>query len=135
MPGKLKGFTFAIDFDGTCVEHRYPEIGKDVPGAVEMIRWFQAEGARLILWTMRSGLELAQAVRWFTEKNIILMGANENPTQAMWTTSPKVLADLYIDDSAFGCPTLWDSERQRKMVDWAAVREVFMGSFKDSVTG
>ena len=44
----------AIDFDGTIVDHRFPEIGKPVPGAFEWMKKFKEAGAKLILWTMRS---------------------------------------------------------------------------------
>ncbi len=44
----------AIDFDGTIVEHKFPEVGKPVPGAIEWMKKWQDAGAQLILWTMRS---------------------------------------------------------------------------------
>jgi len=43
----------AIDFDGTIVDHRYPDVGEPCPGSFEWMRKFQAAGAKLILWTMR----------------------------------------------------------------------------------
>ena len=44
----------AIDFDGTCVTHEYPYIGKDI-GAVPVLQRLVKAGHELILWTMRSG--------------------------------------------------------------------------------
>lgn len=112
----------AVDFDGTCVDHRYPDVGADVPGAVESLREMVEAGASLILWTMRSGEPLQDAVRWFERHNIPLLGVNENPTQKAWTTSPKQYAHIYIDDAAFGCP-LRDLPRMgsRPAVDWSIV--------------
>ena len=53
-----------IDFDGTIVEHKYPAIGKEVPGAVETLKQLIRDGHRLILWSVREGKLLDEAVRW-----------------------------------------------------------------------
>jgi hypothetical protein len=42
-----------IDFDGTCVTHEFPEVGKDI-GAVPVLRKLVEQGHNLILFTMRS---------------------------------------------------------------------------------
>ena len=111
----------AIDFDGTCVTHDYPRIGKDI-NAVNVLKKLVANGHKLILNTMRSGNELKEAINWFKENDIELYGANENPTQKRWTNSPKVYAHLYIDDAALGCPLKMDlSISDRPFVDWEAV--------------
>lgn len=113
----------AVDFDGTCVEHDYPDVGMDVDGAVEVLKALRAKGHRLILFTMRSGSKLDAAVRWFKERKIELWAVNNNPEQKSWTDSIKVHADLYIDDSAVGCPLKFIDDAPRPMVDWAKVRE------------
>lgn len=111
----------AIDFDGTCVTHDYPRIGKDI-NAVNVLKKLVANGHKLILNTMRSGKELKEAINWFKKNDIELYGANENPTQKKWTNSPKVYANLYIDDAALGCPLKMDlSISDRPFVDWEAV--------------
>ena len=111
----------AIDFDGTCVTHDYPSIGKDI-NAVSVLKKLVANGHKLILNTMRSGKELKEAINWFKKNDIELYGANENPTQKKWTNSPKVYANLYIDDAALGCPLKMDlSISDRPFVDWEAV--------------
>ena len=111
----------AIDFDGTCVTHDYPRIGKDI-NAVNVLKKLVANGHKLILNTMRSGKELKEAINWFKKNDIELYGANENPTQKKWTNSPKVYAHLYIDDAALGCPLKMDlSLSDRPFVDWEAV--------------
>lgn len=110
-----------IDFDGTCVTHDYPRIGKDI-GAVNVLKRLVNSGHKLILNTMRSGVELQEAVNWFKENGIELYGANENPTQKSWTNSPKVYAHLYIDDAALGCPLKMDLNlSNRPFVDWEVV--------------
>lgn len=115
-----------IDFDGTIVDHRFPEIGPPVPGALEWISKFQAAGARLILFTMRSdggrnGDVLTEAVSYLQDNGIQLYGINANPTQVHWTSSPKAYGQLYIDDAAFGCPLIELEGFQRPCVDWNVV--------------
>ena len=111
----------AVDFDGTCVDHRYPDIGTDVPQAALCLRSFVEEGAKLILLTMRDGQELDDAVDWFRDRGIELWGINDNPDQQEWTLSRKVYAHLYIDDAAVGCPLRESFSGGRPMVDWSKV--------------
>ena len=122
----------AIDFDGTCVTHEYPSVGKDV-GAVSVLEDLIYNGHKLILNTMRSGKELSDAVKWFENNNIELYGVNENPTQKSWTTSPKVYAQLYIDDAALGIPLIEKlmekngfTINDRPYVDWLQVRKLLV---------
>lgn len=119
---KDKGYVIAVDFDGTCVEHNYPAIGMDVEGAVEVLRTLNKHGHRIILNTMRSGQRLEAAVRWFRDRKIELWAVNRNPEQEQWTSSPKVYADIYIDDSALGCPLIFLEGVRRPVVDWKRVR-------------
>ena len=129
----------AIDFDGTCVTHEFPNIGKDI-GAVPVLKELVANGHQLILWTMRSnngelplitpnGIEntsgnfLDDAAMWFESNQIPLWGIQSNPEQKSWTTSPKAYAQLYIDDAALGCPLMVDLNlSDRPFVDWKSVR-------------
>jgi hypothetical protein len=116
----------AIDFDGTIVEHNYPDIGRPVIGAIEYIKQFQNLGAKIILWTMRSdnddGPTLSSAVNYCLSKGIELYGINSNPTQNEWTSSPKAYANIYIDDAAIGCPLRESaSYGARPYVDWDIV--------------
>lgn len=110
----------AIDFDGTIVEHRYPEIGPVIPGAFEWMKRFQDHGLLLMLWTMRSSDELKQAVAFCAERGITFWGVNSNPQQHEWTDSAKQYAHLYVDDAAVGCPLIWHPGA-RPIVDWSAV--------------
>jgi len=114
----------AVDFDGTLVEHRFPEIGPAVPEAFEYCKKFQEAGAKLILYTMRSdGFEreyLSEAVELCREQGLEFWGVNTNPTQASWTNSPKCDAKLFIDDLAFGVPLVYPYQ-ERAYVDWGIV--------------
>jgi len=118
----------AIDFDGTCVSHKFPKIGHDI-GAVPILKELISNGHQLILFTMRSdrpnGNFLTDAVNWFKENDIELYGIQYNPTQSLWTTSNKCEANLYIDDAALGCPLIYN-ERERPYVDWYKVREILI---------
>lgn len=110
-----------VDFDGTIVDHRYPEIGDPVPFAVDyLLSWVEA-GAKLILFTMRSGTELDAAVSYLKQKGVQLHGVNKNPDQVTWSDSPKAFGHVYIDDAAFGCPMFISAKFARPCVDWSVV--------------
>jgi len=127
--------TINIDFDGTCVSHEFPKIGKDI-GAQRILKKLTDNGHQLILFTMRSdrlkkgrtgdkmikdvtGTFLTDAVNWFKENDIPLYGIQKNPTQEIWTTSPKSYAELMIDDSALGCPLKFDPKiSKRPFANW-----------------
>ena len=130
----------AVDFDGTCVTHEFPEVGKDI-GAVPVLKALVEKGHQIILCTMRSHPDkdnqgktlseevvpndtLQDAIDWFKENNIPLLGVNENPTQKRWTSSPKIFANIYIDDAALGIPLRYgkDGALSRPYVDWNRVR-------------
>ena len=132
--------TINIDFDGTCVTHDFPRVGKEI-GAVPVLKRLVENGHQLILFTMRSdrkdkketndpaiqdvtGEFLTDAVNWFKKNNIPLYGIQTNPTQHNWTTSPKSYAELMIDDSALGCPLKFDQEiSNRPFVDWDIIEQ------------
>lgn len=111
----------AIDFDGTCVTHNYPGIGENI-GAEYVLKALTEEGHILVLNTMRSGKKLKDAENWFKEHNIPLYGVNKTYGQENWTSSPKVYANLYIDDSALGCPLT----SNYSFVDWIAAAEMLV---------
>jgi len=117
----------AIDFDGTCVRHEYPNVGSDI-GAIPVLKRLVQEGHNLILFTMRSGSELTDAVKWFLVNDIKLYGIQYNPTQAQWTCSNKCYAQLYIDDAALGAPLRLDKdpdiEWSRPYIDWQSVEMI-----------
>ena len=115
----------ALDFDGTVVTHAYPEVGEDI-GAVAVLKELVAQEDKLILWTMRSGTLLEDAVAWFKKHDIPLWSINENPSQKEWTESPKLHADLLIDDSALGCPTCFLDGERRPAADWRRIRELLV---------
>lgn len=117
----------AVDFDGTCVTHEYPEVGKTVNNAVKTLKRLNEADVKIILWTMRSGEFLQDAVKWFEENGIELWGVNENPEQKEWTESRKAYAQIYIDDAALGCPLLYPFDGGRPFVDWFTVENTLIG--------
>jgi len=117
---KNEKLTIAVDFDGTCVVHAYPKMGREI-GAPEVLKELVDAGHKIILYTMRDSKELVQAVAWFKYHDIPLYGINENPSQKFWTTSEKVYAHMYIDDLNLGTPLLHDKDTDTQYVDWDAV--------------
>lgn len=115
--------TIAVDFDGTIVTHDYPYIGQPVPLAIETIKDWIYKGVKVILWTMRHGEGLEEAVQYCKDAGIKFYGINENPSQHTWTDSQKAYAHYYVDDMAVGCPMM-DYLEDRRVVDWAKVREI-----------
>ncbi len=109
-----------VDFDGTVVTHEYPEVGNPIPGAIEWLKAWRQRDAQIILWTMRSGDKLKDAVDYFEKNRVNLYGVNKNPDQLSWTDSPKAYGQVYVDDAAFGCPLIQPAEG-RPFVDWSVV--------------
>ncbi len=95
----------AVDFDGTIVEHKYPKIGKEIPFATQTLRQLVQDGHRLILWTIRHGDTLAEAVEWCRERGVVFYAVNsdyEGQEGVSGDRSPKVKCDIYIDDRNVG---------------------------------
>lgn len=114
----------AIDFDGTCVTNDYPNVGEDI-GAVPVLLELVKKGHKLILLTNRSGAELKDAEVWFQAYGIPLFGVNKNPIQWKFSKSPKVYANLYIDDASLGCPLKEDNTLSKKpFADWKKIKEL-----------
>ena len=116
----------AVDFDGTCVTHEYPEMGLDI-GAVPVLKELIENGNQLILLTMRSGSTLEDAITWFDDNDIDLWSVNINPEQKSWTDSSKAYAHLYIDDAGLGAPVKKDKKlSDRSFIDWGLARKMLV---------
>lgn len=128
----IEFMTIAIDFDGTCVEHDYPNVGKTLPFCVETLkRWQEKYEVKYILSTMRSGKLLEDAVKWCNENGIELFGIQKHPTQEEWTDSPKCHARWCIDDRNVGQFLTLDSKGQ-PCVDWEKTAEMFEPTLKNT---
>lgn len=112
--------TIAIDFDGTIVEYKFPKIGRELPLAFHYMKLFQDNGASIILLTMRDFEDLDAAVDFCRERGVEFYAINKNPSQIFWTISPKVYANIYIDDHGIGIPLIYP-EDGKPYVDWSKV--------------
>jgi len=94
----------AVDFDGTIVEHAYPKIGKPIPFALDVLRKLQMEEHHtLLLWTVREGKLLDEAVDYCAKNGIDFYATNKNYPEEEDGDSPrKLTADVFIDDKNIG---------------------------------
>lgn len=93
----------AVDFDGTIVEHRYPEIGKPIPFAIETLLQIQKDKHILILWTVREDELLQEAIDYCASNGLHFFAANENyPGENRAKAARKLNADMFIDDRNLG---------------------------------
>ena len=96
----------AVDFDGTIVEHKYPKIGKEIPFAVETLKRLQADHHTLILWSVREGQLLKDAVDWCRGRGLEFYAVNkdfpEEEPEKNRHFSRKLKADVFIDDRSLG---------------------------------
>lgn len=93
----------AVDFDGTIVEHKYPQIGKPIPFALDTLKKLQEDGHRLILWTVREGELLDEAVNYCAKFGVVFFAHNANfPEESRDSGARKLTADLFIDDRNVG---------------------------------
>ncbi len=120
----------AVDFDGTIVEHRYPAIGREIPFATETLKMLIKDKHQLILWSVREGKLLEDAVNWCRERGVEFYAVNrdfpeENVDKNRYF-SRKIKADLFIDDRNLG-----------GLPDWGVIykmiteKKSFMDIFKE----
>lgn len=97
--------TIAVDFDGTIVEHRYPKIGQERPFAIDTLKMLIAERHRLVLWTVREGELLDEAVEYCRQRGVEFYAVNKDYPEEKLTDSNysrKLKVDLFIDDRNLG---------------------------------
>ena len=99
--------TIAVDFDGTIVENKYPKIGEERPFAIETLKMLIQEQHKLILWTVRVGKSLEEAVEWCRQRGIEFYAVNkdypeEKDDSSNRFYSRKIKADIFIDDRNIG---------------------------------
>lgn len=110
----------AVDFDGTIVEHRYPDIGEELPFATETLRMLQHDGHRLILWSVREGKLLTDAVEWCRQHGIEFYAVNHDYPEENNGNNPyysrKLKVDVFIDDRNVG-----------GLPDWGTIYQMISG--------
>ena len=98
--------TIAVDFDGTIVTHKYPEIGEERPFAIETLKMLQKEHHKLILWSVREGDLLEEAVNWCRARGLEFYAVNKDYPEEQPENnnhfSRKLKADMWIDDRNIG---------------------------------
>jgi hypothetical protein len=98
--------TIAVDFDGTIVEHRYPRIGEEIPFAIDTLKMLIQDRHKLILWSVREGKLLDEAVEWCRERGVEFYAVNrdypEETTENNQHFSRKLKVDVWIDDRNLG---------------------------------
>ena len=101
--------TIAVDFDGTLCEFAFPKIGEQNKSHKKLMNQLiklREDGHKLILWTNRGDNDeypvLTEAVEWCKEKGLEFDSVNENLKEQKKLSgySPKIMADVYIDDKA-----------------------------------
>lgn len=96
----------AVDFDGTIVQHQYPKIGPEIPFATDTLRMLNNDGHQLILWSVREGRLLQEAVDWCKQRGVEFYAVNkdfyEEDESKNKVFSRKLKADLFIDDRNIG---------------------------------
>lgn len=95
----------AVDFDGTIVEHKYPAIGREIPFAIETLKKLRDDRHKLILWSVREGELLQEAVDFCRERGLEFYAVNKDypeEEQEHKHYSRKLKADLFIDDRNLG---------------------------------
>ena len=121
----------AVDFDGTIVEHRYPAIGKERPFATDTLKKLIKDGHRLILWTVREGRLLEEAVDFCRERGIEFYAVNrdypEEEKEHNKHYSRKLKADVWIDDRNVGGLPDWGT-----IYEMITYRKTYEDIFQDA---
>ena len=103
--------TIAVDFDGTIVTHEYPKIGTELPFATETLKMLIRDHHKLILWSVREGKLLDEAVEWCRERGVEFWAVNKDyPEESLENNnhfSRKLKADWFIDDRGIGGFSEW----------------------------
>lgn len=99
--------TIAVDFDGTIVEHRYPEIGDELPFAIDTLKMLIKDRHKVILWTVREGKLLDDAVNWCRERGVEFYAINREYPEETTKSNPHFSrklssVDVWIDDRNVG---------------------------------
>jgi hydroxymethylpyrimidine pyrophosphatase-like HAD family hydrolase len=105
---------FAIDFDGTIVVDKYPNIGEPIPEAINTIREIKKLGHKIIIWSCRVEPQLSQMREFLIVNGIPFDHINENcPVKIAYYNNDtrKIGADFYIDDKMVG-KWSWDDVLQ-----------------------
>jgi len=124
--------TIAVDFDGTIVRHRYPAIGEEIPFATQTLKQLIEDRHQLILWSVREGQLLDDAVEWCRKRGVEFYAVNrdypEEDIKLNEHFSRKLKVDLFIDDRNVGGLPDWgmiyQMIRDRKTMEQLLLEEL-----------
>jgi hypothetical protein len=126
--------TIYLDFDGTLVEHYYPELGAPNPHALRVITKLQANGHQLILNSYRADLNdgsLEEALAYLNSNGEIKpitehLEAKVNPPSFELVEAIRS-GELYIDDISVGIPMRRNKQLEYgMMVDWIELERILI---------
>ena len=98
-------YIIAVDFDGTLVTDKFPEIGEPIEKTWENVFKAQSKGAKIILWTSRDNERLKAAVEYCTSRGLHFDAINDNLDECKIlfnNDTRKVYANEYWEDKAIG---------------------------------
>ncbi len=119
-----------LDFDGTVVEHEYPNIGKYNTGCFEVLRKLEKAQHTIILNTYRVDCTdgtLQEAIKYIkTQAKISLHDVEQRKIMpSPWDWEVFRLRDLiFIDDICPGIPLKKSKNTRNKIVDWKAINKL-----------
>lgn len=102
----MKKLVIAIDFDGTIVTNKYPDIGYLKRNAKDVINKLYNQGHDIIINSCRQGKEEREMVEFLLDNEIMFDKINENlcyRIEEYNNDCRKIGADVYIDDKAYPC--------------------------------
>ncbi len=101
---------FAVDFDGTLSQGvPFPQIGEPNTPLFNYLKREKEKGARLILYTCRTGEDLRAAVCFCKINGLSFDTVNENLPEMIEKyggDTRKINADYYIDEKCLSFPTV-----------------------------
>lgn len=92
---------YAFDFDGTIVTNAYPDIGDPIQSTINLLKKCKANGDYIILYTMREGKHLEDAIEFCDRLGIEFDAINDNlpHMKEFYHNNPrKIFANYYVDD-------------------------------------
>lgn len=119
-----------LDFDGTVVEHDYPQIGSLNPNSLEVIKKLQDAGHNIILNSMRVEFDdgsMQEAIDFINlNKSIAGIKIQRQTEQKIYPprwTLDKIENDIFIDDIAPNIPLIKALVVGGLMVDWVEIEK------------
>lgn len=117
----LENKILAVDFDNTLAFGQYPSCGEPNTKLIEWLKECKKNGCKLILWTMREGKPLDDAVEWCKQYGLEFDAVNDNleELKIKYNNNPrKIYCDHYIDTTNI-IPDYaiqkWEDEKRKRV--------------------